>query len=90
MDDLEKRLLELETKVQAEMGGHGESGNVWRVIDSHTKRIETLDNAIWKGNGDSLVTQLVRLRTELRVAAVVLGVAIPILYSVVQHFLSTH
>ena len=91
MEDLEKRVLELESKLKSEMGGDGEPGNVWRVVDSHTQRLEKLDSVIWRGNGkDSLITQLVRLRTELRVAAVVLGFAVPGLYAFFQHYLATH
>ena len=82
-------MLALEAKLKSETGGDGEPGNIWRVIDSHTNRLEGLDTQIWRGNGkDSLVTQLVRLRTEMRVAAVVLGFVVPGVYSFLQHYLA--
>jgi len=91
MEDLERRILELESKLKSETGGDGEPGNIWRVMDAHSARLEKLDSVIWRGNGkDSLVAQLVRLRTELRVAAVVLGFSVPALYAFFQHYLQTH
>jgi len=79
MEDLERRVLELESKIKSELGADSEDGQVWRVINGHTERLTKIDDTVWRGNGkDSIVTQLVRLRTELRTIAVVMTVLLPI------------
>jgi len=79
MEDLEKRLMELEARMKSELGGDSEEGQIWRVISDHSDRIGKLDDTVWRGNGrDSVTTQLVRLRTELRTVAVMMTVLLPI------------
>jgi hypothetical protein len=78
MEDLERRVIQLEEKLKSELGDDGEEGAIWRCISSHGSRLNQLDDKIWKGNGDSLSTQIVKLRTELRTLAAALVVLMPL------------
>ena len=78
MEDLERRVILLEEKAKSELGDEGDDGQVWRCIDSQTTRLSKIEDIIWKGNGDSLTTQIVKLRTELRTLAVVATLLIPV------------
>ena len=61
------------------MGTDADDGQIWRVVHGHTDRLTRIDDTVWRGNGkDSIVTQLVRLRTELRTIAVMMTVLLPI------------
>ena len=91
MEDLDKRLTALESKVKMELGNDSATGNAWRVIDSHAERLKRIDEVIWKGNGkDALVTQLVRLRTEIRTIALVLGILMPVAVKVIDVLWNSH
>jgi len=61
------------------------------VIDSNADRLKKIDDVIWKGNGkDALVTQLVRLRTEIRTIALVLGIMMPVAVKVIDVLWTSH
>ena len=74
-----------------ELGNDNATGNAWRVIDANSERLKKIDDVIWKGNGkDALVTQLVRLRTEIRTIALVLGIMIPVAVKVIDVLWTSH
>ena len=91
MDDLEKRLSEIDAKLKMELGDDAATGNVWRVVDSYGDRLKVIEEMIWKGNGkDSIITQVVRLRTEIRTIAVLLGILVPVGIKVIDILWSHH
>ena len=91
MDDLEKRLSEIDAKLKMELGDDSSTGNVWRVVDSYSDRLKVIEEMIWKGNGkDSIITQVVRLRTEIRTIAVLLGILVPVGIKVLDILWSRH
>jgi len=91
MDEIERRLTALEGKVKMELGNDNATGNAWRVIDANSERLKKIDDVIWKGNGkDALVTQLVRLRTEIRTIALVLGIMMPVAVKVIDVLWTSH
>jgi hypothetical protein len=74
-----------------ELGNDNATGNAWRVIDANSERLKKIDDVIWKGNGkDALVTQLVRLRTEIRTIALVLGIMMPVAVKVIDVLWTSH
>ena len=91
MEDLELRLMVIDAKLKMELGDDGVTGNVWRVMDSYGERLKVLEDMVWKGNGkDALITQIVRLRTEIRTIAILLGVMLPIAMKVIDILWSRH
>lgn len=76
----------MEEKVKSELG---EDGDVWRVMSSNSDRLSRIDDAIWKGNGDSITSQIIKLRTELRAIAVGISILIPILMKVIDLWLGS-
>ena len=76
MENNDRRLTELEGKLKAELGDDHTKGQEWRVLESHAGRLHHMDAVIWQG-GDSVQAQILKLRTEIRTIAIVLGVAIP-------------
>ena len=90
MDDLEQRLLRIEERLKVELGLDGFDGQLWKTLDAHSQRLTSIDNTIYRGNGkDSLVTQITKLRTEMRTLAGILGVLIPVGFKVVDLWLSS-
>ena len=76
----------MEEKVKSELG---EDGDVWRVMSSNSDRLSRIDDAIWKGNGESITSQIIKLRTELRTIAVGISILIPILMKVIDLWLGS-
>ena len=90
MDDIEQRLLRIEERLKVELGQDGFDGQLWKTLDAHSQRLTSIDNTIYRGNGkDSLVTQITKLRTEMRTLAGILGVLIPVGFKVVDLWLSS-
>ena len=90
MDELEQRLLRIEERLKVELGQDGFDGQLWKTLDAHSQRLTSIDNTIYRGNGkDSLVTQITKLRTEMRTLAGILGVLIPVGFKVVDLWLSS-
>ena len=87
MEELERRVILLEEKLKSEIGDDADDGQVWRVINSQADRISKLDDAIWKGNGDSITSQIIKLRTELRTIAVCISVLVPVIMKVIDLWL---
>ena len=87
METGEARLIALEEKGRSELGSEHADGTVWRVMDSHTTRLSRLDETIWQG-GDSLSQQLVRLRTEIRMFGLILGVLMPVVYFMIEQWIA--
>ena len=87
MQDLERRLIQVEEKLKSEVGDDKDDGQVWRVVTDHTARLSKLDDMIWRGNGDSITAQIIKLRTELRTIAICVSVLIPIIMKVVDAWL---
>ena len=87
MQDLERRLIQVEEKLKSEVGDDKDDGQVWRVVNDHTARLSKLDDMIWRGNGDSITAQIIKLRTELRTIAICVSVLIPIIMKVVDAWL---
>ena len=87
MENVEARLIALEEMVRSELGSEHADGTVWRVMDSHTTRLSRLDETIWQG-GDSLSQQLVRLRTEIRMFGLILGVLMPVVYFMIEQWIA--
>tara|TARA_R100000808_G_scaffold24964_1_gene59948 strand:+ start:2072 stop:2344 length:273 start_codon:yes stop_codon:yes gene_type:complete len=87
MQDLERRLIQVEEKLKSEVGDDKDDGQVWRVVNDHTARLAKLDDMIWRGNGDSITAQIIKLRTELRTIAICVSVLIPIIMKVVDAWL---
>ena len=87
MDDTEKKVIQMEERIKSELGDDGDDGQVWRCVNAHSTRIDTLDKVIWKGNGDSITTQIVKLRTELRTIAVVVSLLVPAVMKVIDLWL---
>ena len=89
MEDIEQRLLKIEERLKVELGQDGFDGQLWKTIDAHSQRLTSIDNAIYRGNGkDSLVTQVAKLRTEMRTIAAILAVLMPIGFKLVDVWLS--
>ena len=85
MDDTEERLLRIEERLKVELGLDGFDGQLWKTIDAHSQRLTSIDNTIYRGNGkDSLVTQITKLRTEMRTIAAILAIVIPIGFKLVD------
>ena len=90
MDDSEQRLLRIEERLKVELGLDGFDGQLWKTLDAHSQRLTSIDNTIYRGNGkDSLVTQITKLRTEMRTLAGILGVLIPVGFKVGDLWLSS-
>ena len=87
MQDLERRLIQVEERLKSEVGDDKDDGQVWRVVNDHTARLSKLDDMIWRGNGDSITAQIIKLRTELRTIAICVSVLIPIIMKVVDAWL---
>lgn len=85
MDDLERRLLDVEQKLKTELGDDNATGQVWRVVDSHAERLSHLDAVIWQGS-ESISAQILKLRTEIRTIGIVLSVAIPVVMKALEWF----
>jgi len=89
MEDLAIRITKIEERIKSELGQDGFDGQLWRTLESHSQRLTSIDNTIYRGNGsDSLVTQITKLRTELRTIAACLGVLMPIAFKVIDTWLS--
>ena len=89
MEDIEQRLLKIEERLKVELGQDGFDGQLWKTIDAHSQRLTSIDNAIYRGNGkDSLVTQVAKLRTEMRTIAAILAVLMPVGFKLVDVWLS--
>lgn len=89
MEDIEARLLRIEERLKVELGQDGFDGQIWKLIDAHSQRLTSIDNAIYRGNGkESLVTQIAKLRTEMRTIAVILTVLLPVGFKLVDLWLS--
>ena len=85
MDDVEQRLLRIEERLKVELGLDGFDGQLWKTLDAHSQRLTSIDNTIYRGNGkDSLVTQITKLRTEMRTIAAILAIVIPIVLKLVD------
>ena len=82
-------MILLEEKLKSEIGDDADDGQVWRVINSQSDRISKLDDAIWRGNGDSITSQIIKLRTELRTIAICVSVLIPIIMKVIDSWLES-
>ena len=76
MDDNERRLTEIEGKLKAELGDDHTKGQVWRILESQTDRLNHLDAVIWQG-GESVSAQILKMRTEIRMVGIALSVLIP-------------
>lgn len=76
MEDTDRRLTEIDAKIKAELGDDHTKGQVWRVLEAHTERLNHLDGVIWQG-GDSLSAQILKMRTEIRMVGLALAVLIP-------------
>ena len=89
MEDIEQRLLKIEERLKVELGQDGFDGQLWKTIDAHSQRLTSIDNAIYRGNGkESLVTQVAKLRTEMRTIAAVLTVLMPVGFKLADLWLS--
>tara|TARA_R110002020_G_scaffold134222_1_gene299594 strand:- start:247 stop:489 length:243 start_codon:yes stop_codon:yes gene_type:complete len=77
----------VEERLKSEVGDDKDDGQVWRVVNDHTTRLSKLDDMIWRGNGDSITAQIIKLRTELRTIAICVSVLIPIIMKVVDAWL---
>ena len=76
MDDNDRRLTEIEGKLKAELGDDHTKGQVWRILESQTDRLNHLDAVIWQG-GESVSAQILKMRTEIRMVGIALSVLIP-------------
>ena len=85
MDDMERRIVDIEAKLKTDLGDDHTTGQVWRVVDSHTERLSHLDEVIWQG-ADSINAQILKLRTEIRTIGIVVTVAIPVVMKVLEWF----
>lgn len=89
MNDVEQRLALLEAGFAADLGNEQSPGAIRRsLLESH-RRWERVEKVLWLGNGaGSLVTQIARLRTELRTIAVCLGVFMPVVFKLLDLWLA--
>jgi len=76
MEDNEKRLMDVEGKLKADLGDDHSTGQVWRTLDAHANRLSHLDAVIWQGS-DSISAQILKIRTEIRTVGIALAVLIP-------------
>ena len=91
MEDTETRLLKIEERLKVELGLDGFDGQLWKTLDAHTQRLSSIDNTIYRGNGtESLVTQIAKLRTEMRTIAGVLAVLMPVGFKLVDYLWLSH
>jgi len=86
MEDLERRVVHLEEKVRSELGDDGYDGQVWRLMNSHTDRLGSLDDKLWR-DADSISAQILRLRTELRTIAVCISILVPVIMKAIDLWL---
>lgn len=86
MEDLEKRIIRMEERLKMELGDDDYDGGVWRVLEGHTTNLRSLEDKIYRGNGDSLVSQIVRLRTEMRALCLGIGLLLPVILKVIERW----
>jgi hypothetical protein len=85
MDEIERRLLDIEAKLKTDLGDDNSTGQVWRVVDSYGERLSHLDGVIWRG-ADSINAQILKLRTEIRTIGIVVIIAIPVVLKGLEWF----